>query len=170
MTGCELSAPDRITVYVENVNHDRIRSYHDLGSGLAELAELGKSARSGLGAIYRHGDAMINTPQLRWLLDEIEQIASGELSTSMRNACSTLARLPAKRSRSAATSSSPATEASARRRDRDTSGMEVVVLVCVGIWIEQAKRPVRCRSRVVERRTIRSELSDPMCREREGHS
>lgn len=79
-----------ITVYVENMNHKRIRMYHDAGGGLGELAELGKGTRTSLGAIYRHGDAMLNTPQLGWLLDELDVIGDGLTSAIQRGAADAL--------------------------------------------------------------------------------
>lgn len=75
-----------ITVYVENMNHGRVRLYHDEKGGLGELAELGKPPRSTLGGIYRHGDAMLNTPQLNWLVDELDAIDSDTLSIAVREA------------------------------------------------------------------------------------
>jgi len=75
-----------ITVFVENMNHDRVRWYQDEGGGLAELVGLGKASRSALAAVYRHGDAMLNTPQLWWLLDEVEGFGADEIPRHVRTA------------------------------------------------------------------------------------
>jgi hypothetical protein len=38
------------------------------------MADASKSTASALGSIYRHGDAMLNSPQLQWLVTELSSL------------------------------------------------------------------------------------------------
>jgi hypothetical protein len=79
-----------ITVWVQNINHERVRSFSDDAGVLGNLAEQAKAKRSAMGAIYRHGDAMLNAPQLRWLVEEIDEFEAVRLTAAERHMCEAL--------------------------------------------------------------------------------
>lgn len=83
-----------ITVFLEDMNHQRLRSFQDDGSGsLRAIGDRAKAIRSGmLTAVHPHGDGMLNVPQLNILIDEIAELLKVRgLTEGEREMCAQLA-------------------------------------------------------------------------------
>ena len=83
-----------ITVHLENMNHGRLRSFHDDESeSLRTIAGRAHGEAKGmLTAVHPHGDGMLNTPQLNILVAELDALLKVRgLTEGEREMCAQLA-------------------------------------------------------------------------------
>ena len=83
-----------ITVHLEDMNHQRLRSFEDDESvSLRAIGDRAKAVRSGmLTAVHPHSDGMLNVPQLNILIDELDELLKvPDLTEGEREMCVELA-------------------------------------------------------------------------------